>query len=200
MTIEVRRENIWQDTLPHLNEQFVEKNVKIKIVEELGLDYGGIRREWITLVVKELLNPNLGLFELSANGLAFQPSPMSYLVPNHLFHFYKFGILVGKALKENWLLEINFTKSFLKHILGYTLYVEDLEDIDPATTKSLLWILANDVGDGDLGIDFTHSYEMLGKKHTIELVENGKDVLVTEENKKDYVKKLAVYKMTEPIR
>jgi len=29
---------------------------------------------------------------------------MSYLVPNHLYHFYKFGILVGKALKENWLL------------------------------------------------------------------------------------------------
>lgn len=69
------------------------------------------------------MNPNLGLFALSVNGLSFQPSATSYLLPNHLFHFHKLGILVGKALKENWLLEINFTKSFLKHLLGFTLYV-----------------------------------------------------------------------------
>lgn len=62
MTIEVRRDHIWQDTLPLLNEDIADKNVKIKIAEELGLDYGGIRREWITLLVKELFNPNLGLF------------------------------------------------------------------------------------------------------------------------------------------
>ena len=99
MTIEVRRDHIWQDTLPFLNEEIADKSVKIKITEELGLDYGGIRREWITLIIKELLNPNLGLFELSVNGLAFQPSALSYLVPNHLFYFYKLGILVGKALK-----------------------------------------------------------------------------------------------------
>jgi E3 ubiquitin-protein ligase NEDD4 len=61
-------------------------------------------------------------------------------------------------------------------------------------------MLNNDIGDEDLGIDFTHSYEVLGKKVTIELVENGRDILVTEENKKEYVKLLAVYKMTEPIR
>lgn len=51
---------------------------------------------------------------------------MSYLVPNHLQIFQKLGIFVGKALKEGWLLEVNFTKSFLKHMLGATLYVEDL--------------------------------------------------------------------------
>ncbi len=44
MTIEVRRDHIWQDTLPFLNEELADKNVKIKIAEELGLDYGGIRR------------------------------------------------------------------------------------------------------------------------------------------------------------
>lgn len=77
------------------------------------------------------------------------------------------------------MLEINFTKSFLKHILGYTLYVEDLQDIDPSTTKSLLWILNNDVGDGDLGIDFTYEYDVLGKKKCIELIENGKEIQVT---------------------
>ncbi len=41
---------------------------------------------------------------------------------------------------------------------------------------------------------------MLGKKKTIQLIQNGKDIQVTEDNKKDYVKKLANYKMTEQIR
>lgn len=43
-----------------------------------------------------------GLFELSANHLTIQPSKLSYLVPNHLMHFRKLGVLVGKALVEGW--------------------------------------------------------------------------------------------------
>ena len=80
---------------------------------------------------------------------------MSHLVPNHLEIFKRLGIFIGKALKEGWLLEVNFTKSFLKHILGAALYVEDLEDIDPQTARSLIWILKNYIGD-ELGHNFTY--------------------------------------------
>jgi hypothetical protein len=138
-----------------LNENFGNYDIKIKINGEMGIDYGGVTREWLSLIVKEILDPRLGLFELNVNGLAFQPSKFSYLVPNHLEMFHKFGILVGKAMKENWLLEINFTKSFLKHMLGALLYVEDLEDLEPDTAKGLLWILKNYV-DEDIGLNFTY--------------------------------------------
>jgi len=37
---------------------------------------------------------------------------------------------VAKALIENWYFEVSFAKSFLKHILGLPIYVEDIEDID----------------------------------------------------------------------
>lgn len=103
-TIEVNRENMWMSTAPHLDDSFGNFDIKIKIAGEIGMDYGGVTREWIGTVVKEILDPRLGLFELNVNQLAFQPSKMSYLVPNHLDMFYKFGILVGKAMKENWLL------------------------------------------------------------------------------------------------
>jgi hypothetical protein len=63
-------------------------------------------------------------------------------------------------MKENWLLEINFTKSFLKHMLGALLYVEDLEDIEPDTAKGLLWILKNYV-DEDLCLNFTYEEQIL---------------------------------------
>lgn len=70
----------------------------------MGIDYGGVTREWVTMLIKEITDPRLGLFELNANELAFQPSRMSYLVPNHLEIFRRLGIFVGKALKEGWLL------------------------------------------------------------------------------------------------
>lgn len=50
--------------------------------------------------------------------------------------------------------------------------------------------------DGDLGMDFTFENNKLGKKETVELVEGGKEIFVNDENKKEYVKKLATYKMT----
>ena len=48
---------------------------------------------------------------------------------------------------------INFTRSFLKHILKRTLYIVDLEDIDPDEAKNLLWILGNNVD--ELHLNFT---------------------------------------------
>jgi hypothetical protein len=151
--------------------------------------------------MKEIINPDFGLFSLSANKLNFQPNRNSAMVPNHLRYFKKIGILVGKAMKENWLLEVSLTKSFLKHILGSTLYVEDLEDIDPEAAKSLMWFLNNDVGyDDDLGLAFTYESEVLGVKQTIELVPGGSAIPITEENKKKYVKMVANIIMTEEIR
>jgi hypothetical protein len=82
--IEISRESVWADTYPHLNDSFGLHDIKIKITGEIGLDYGGVTREWVTLVVKEVTDPRLGLFELNANELALQPSRLSYLVPNHL--------------------------------------------------------------------------------------------------------------------
>ena len=54
---------------------------------------------------------------------------------------------MGKALIggmddfEHWHFEISFTKSFLKHILGKNLFVDDLVDIDADLTKNLIFLL-----------------------------------------------------------
>lgn len=69
----------------------------------------------------------------------------------------------------------------MKHVLGSTLYVEDLEDIDPETAKSLKWILENDIGyNDDLGLNFTYEFDSLGKKQVIELIPDGKNIPITE--------------------
>ena len=41
-------------------------------------------QEWAIMLIKEITDPKLGLFELNVNELALQPSKMSHLVPNSL--------------------------------------------------------------------------------------------------------------------
>lgn len=46
-----------------------------KMLNEEGIDIGGITREWITLAIKEIFDPNFGLFIFSSNKVTLQPSP-----------------------------------------------------------------------------------------------------------------------------
>ena len=104
------------------------------------------------------------MFQLSANKLSYQPSPLSYIIPDHLTHFKCLGRILGKALIDNLNFEINFVQSFLKHLLSKNsfiitflnnffffslkdkmLYIHDLHDIDPELCKNLEWILENNV-------------------------------------------------------
>lgn len=77
------------------------------------------------------------------------------------------------------------------------MYISDLEDIDPELTKNLLWILENDIS--ELCLDFTYTNTQFGLQHVIDLKPNGANCDVTEENKKEYVKLLAYYRMVKQI-
>lgn len=73
------------------------------------------------------------------------------------------------------------------------LYVSDLEDIDPELSRNLIWMLENNVD--DLMYDFSYVDNILGELKTIELIENGVNVPVTDENKKEFVKRFCSAKM-----
>jgi len=133
------REAVWQSTLENLLRKTPAELVKCKInVEfknECGIDagsflffkylkkffLGGLTREWLSLLIKEVFNPEMGLFKASENKISYQPNPLSYLIPDHLLHFRMLGRLIGKALIEKWNIEVYFVKSFLKHILRKSL-------------------------------------------------------------------------------
>jgi len=48
---------------------------------------------------------------------------------------------MAKAILDKNSIEINLTRSFLKHIIGKDIYISDFEDIDPNLAKNLIWIL-----------------------------------------------------------
>lgn len=48
---------------------------------------------------------------------------------------------VGKALFDGQLLDVYFTRSFYKHILGVKVTYHDIEAVDPDYYKNLKWML-----------------------------------------------------------
>jgi len=72
-----------------------------------------------------------------------------------------------------------------------------LEDIDFVMSKSLKWISQNSVE--GLELTFTYERDFLGMKETIELVPDGGNVIITDENKKEYIRRVCEYEMKEEI-
>lgn len=35
---------------------------RVRFYEEAGIDAGGLTKEWLSLIIKDVLNPNFGLF------------------------------------------------------------------------------------------------------------------------------------------
>lgn len=202
LTLFINRQTIWQSTLDTLlmvpSEELALRPIKIVFDGEEGIDYGGITREWLSLLNKEVFDPSFGLFKLSANQVSYQPNPFSYIVPDHLTHFRELGRLIGKIIVDNLNIEINFVQSFLKHILGETLYIRDLSSIDHDLCKNLEWILVNDVSDLDL--TFSYDLDCFDVPITIELTSDGQNIKVNELNKKDYVKQMCYAKMASEIK
>ena len=89
-----------------------------------------MKREWLTLLINEVFNPDMGLFKLTHNKVSYQLNPLSYIIPEHLFHFRMIGRLIGKALISDWNLSVCFVTSFLKLILS-NLFMSDKEVPEP---------------------------------------------------------------------
>ena len=75
-------------------------------------------KEWFDQLSAEVLNPNYALFIQSADGATFQPNSNSDVNPDHLSYFHFGGRMMALAIYHQHLLNVYFTRSFYKHILG----------------------------------------------------------------------------------
>lgn len=70
------------------------------------------------ILTRAILNANNGLFIGSDDSPTVQPNPLSHFNTGHLEYFKFVGRVVGKALADGQLLDVHFTRSFYKHMLG----------------------------------------------------------------------------------
>uniref|UniRef100_A0A8C9VD56 E3 ubiquitin-protein ligase n=1 Tax=Scleropages formosus TaxID=113540 RepID=A0A8C9VD56_SCLFO len=154
---------------------------------EKGLDYGGVAREWFFLISKEMFNPYYGLFEYSAtDNYTLQINPNSGLCnEDHLSYFKFIGRVAGMAVYHGKLLDAFFIRPFYKMMLQKPITLQDMESVDSEYFNSLKWILENDPTELDLR--FTIDEELFGQTQQHELKPGGTDVVVNENNKKEYI-------------
>ena len=80
--------------------------------------------------------------------------------------------------------DIRLERTALLHLLGRSVTLEDLIELDPHRCRGLKWILEQDTI-GELGDDLTFSVdlEVFGEMVTVDLKPGGRDQSVTDDNR-----------------
>ncbi|XP_026034929.1 E3 ubiquitin-protein ligase HECW1 isoform X3 [Astatotilapia calliptera] len=199
----IRREHLLEGTfnqvMAYSRKELQRNKLYVTFLGEEGLDYSGPSREFFFLLSQELFNPYYGLFEYSANDTyTVQISPMSAFVENHLEWFRFSGRILGLALIHQYLLDAFFTRPFYKALLRLATDLSDLEYLDEEFHQSLQWMKDNDITD-ILDLTFTVNEEVFGQVTERELKSGGANLQVTEKNKKDYIERMAKWRVERGV-
>lgn len=98
--------------------------------EEAGIDGGGVFKEFLTSLVREAFDSDRGLWRATDDQQLY-PNPHSYAAQPEQLAWYTFlGRVLGKALYEGILVDINFAGFFLSKWLGKQSYLDDLASLD----------------------------------------------------------------------
>uniref|UniRef100_A0A3Q2VHE4 E3 ubiquitin-protein ligase n=1 Tax=Haplochromis burtoni TaxID=8153 RepID=A0A3Q2VHE4_HAPBU len=201
--INVSRKTLFEDSFQQimsLNAQDLRRRLWIIFPGEEGLDYGGVSREWFFLLSHEVLNPMYCLFEYAGkDNYCLQINPASYINPDHLKYFKFIGRFIAMALFHGKFIDTGFSLPFYKRILNKPLTLHDLESIDPEFYNSLMWIKDNNIEECGLEMFFSVDKEILGEISTHELKPGGGDIQVTEENKEEYIRLVAEWRLSRGV-
>ncbi|XP_021913853.1 E3 ubiquitin-protein ligase HECW2-like isoform X3 [Zootermopsis nevadensis] len=204
LKLQIRRERLLEDAFNKIMAASKKDLQKCKLYvtfdREEGLDYGGPSREFFFLLSRELFNPYYGLFEYSANDTyTVQVSPMSAFVDNQHEWFRFSGRVLGLALVHQYLLDAFFTRPFYKALLRLPVSLSDLESLDGEFHQSLLWIKENDISSDLLDLTFAVTEELFGQVVERELKPGGRNISVTEKNKKEYLERVVRWRLERGV-
>ncbi|XP_064202365.1 NEDD4-like E3 ubiquitin-protein ligase WWP1 [Anguilla rostrata] len=201
--ITVSRQTLFEDSFQQimaLKPYDLRRRLYVIFRGEEGLDYGGLAREWFFLLSHEVLNPMYCLFEYAGkSNYCLQINPASTINPDHLSYFCFIGRFIAMALFHGKFIDTGFSLPFYKRMLNKKLTIKDLESIDPEFYNSLIWIRDNNIEECGLEMYFSVDMEILGKITSHDLKPDGANVLVTEENKEEYIGLMAEWRFSRGV-
>ena len=195
LVLRIHRERLIPTSLDALlvPSEDLKKQLKIKFVGEEGIDEGGVKKEWFQLLVKELFDAKYGMFSTDhANRLQwFVPA----VQPDEYPMFELLGKVLGLAVYNAVILDLHFPSIVYKKLMGGVgSSLDDLAQVKPDLARGLKQVLeyepkvSGESVEGVFGLNFRITYEsMFEHLETHDLIENGNDIVVTEENRKQYV-------------
>jgi hypothetical protein len=164
----------------------------IKFVNEMGIvedgiDGGGLFKEFITKLCDKIFDPEYAFFRENDQDRKLMPQHTSKQFDNYQ-QMYKFsGMIVGKAMFDGCLLKCTFTKTFLNRICKKANQLDDLKEIDKQVYDNLMYIKYYDGDVEDLCLYMCYTDSSFGAQTTVDLTPGGSEILVTQENKMQYI-------------
>ena len=204
LQLNVRRDQVFMDSFRSLYFKTPDEmkfgKLSIRFHSEEGVDAGGVTREWFQVMSRQMFNADYALFiPVASDRTTFHPNKLSHINPEHLTFFKFVGRVIGKALYEGRALDCHFSRAVYKKILGRPVSIKDMETLDLDYYKSLLWMLENDISD-IITETFSVENEAFGVTEIVDLIENGRNIPVTEENKQEYVQLVDEYRLSGSVK
>uniref|UniRef100_A0A8C3BTH3 HECT domain-containing protein n=1 Tax=Cairina moschata TaxID=8855 RepID=A0A8C3BTH3_CAIMO len=197
-TLHVRREHVLHDIRPCLitarKDEFNRK-LTVVFVGEAGQDHGGVSQELFTIAARAFSDPQSGAFRHYPSRLLWFPAQ----VPSHDDTFVLIGILFGMALYNKCHVPFPFPTALFKKMLNIAPTLEDLKELMPAVGRNLQSILNEESEDELESQDMTFMLLEEGGS-VVELKENGTNIPVTKQNRKEFVDLYVNYIFNESVR
>lgn len=219
LVLKVRRDCLVDDSLKNVSEVIgrggndIKKGLRIDFVGEEGVDAGGLRKEWFLLLVREIFNPNHGLFVYDDdsqycyfNPYCFESSEQFFLV----------GVLLGLAIYNSTILDVAFPPFVFKKMLAsappttdkltstpkishhYTL--EDLAELKPSLARGLRQLLEFEGNVQEVFCrDFMVETERYGGVVQMPLCSGGASRPVTNANRREFVDMYVHYLLDQSV-
>ncbi|CAG8508909.1 13299_t:CDS:10, partial [Gigaspora margarita] len=172
LILKVRRDYLIEDSLSQIseNEMELKKSLRIEFVGEVGVDGGGLRKEWFLLLVRHLFDPKF------------------------------VGVVIGLAIYNSTILDVHFPLACYKKLLNVPVGLEDLKEFRPAFARGLEQLLSfeGDV-ESTYCRDFVGEYEVFDEITRIPLKPNGQNIPVTNDNRKEYVERYVNFILNESV-
>ncbi|RCI17370.1 hypothetical protein L249_2402 [Ophiocordyceps polyrhachis-furcata BCC 54312] len=207
LALDVRRDCLVDDSLKAVSEVIgsgsgdVKKALRITFRGEEGIDGGGLRKEWFLLLVREVFNPDHGLFLYDEDSRYCYFNPNSFETSDQ---FFLVGVVMGLAIYNSTILDVALPPFTFRKLLAaapahgqgpsshprpsmkYTL--DDLAEYKPRVARSLRQLLEYD-GDVEetFSLDFVYEMERYGTSVPVPLCHGGERKPVTKGNRREYI-------------
>ncbi|ODV78553.1 uncharacterized protein CANTADRAFT_26604 [Suhomyces tanzawaensis NRRL Y-17324] len=199
--VKVRREYVVQDSLNCIksNPTNLKKSLRVQFLNEPGIDAGGLRKEWFSLLTKGIFSPQTGmLYNVEdSNYLWFNVKPIENFEMYHLF-----GAILGLAIYNSTILDLKFPLAIYKLLLGQLVGLADYQQLFPVSYKNLMALKKFDeanLSSLDLTFEVTYS-DAFGRPHTAELIAGGKKIQVNVSNLGLYIQKYCDFFIKDGIK
>ncbi|KAF4450978.1 other hect domain ubiquitin protein ligase E3 [Fusarium austroafricanum] len=207
LELNVRRDCLVDDSLKAVSEvigsgsEDIKKGLRITFSGEEGVDAGGLRKEWFLLLVREVFNPDHGLF------LYDEDSQYCYFNPNAFEtsdQFFLVGVVMGLAIYNSTILDVALPPFAFRKLIAsapthgtgasahpkppmrYTL--EDLAEYRPRLARGLRQLLEYEGNvEETFCLDFVVDMDKYGTQVQAPLCPGGERIPVTNSNRREYV-------------